>query len=150
MKKLFFWICLLSFSFFAIDAMANLPGNESAIAEKSNLNLVKENHPRPFKGTTIYPIISMPGYGYGHATHLGFFTSNYYLDGDAGIETFYAPDGSELNWTWTWEPPFDTGTWEIKGGTGRFEGAAGSGTWSGYFTPDGTYLIVHYTGTISY
>lgn len=148
MKKLFFWICLLSFSFFASDAMANLSGNESAIAESAKIAKVKENHPRPFKGNTIYPIISMPGYGYGHATHLGIYTSHYSIDGVTGIETMCAADGSELNWTWTWEPPYDTGTWEITGGTGRFANATGSGDWSGYFTPDYSYLIIHYTGTI--
>ncbi|MBW6537783.1 MAG: hypothetical protein K0B11_22430 [Mariniphaga sp.] len=48
MKKLFLWICLLSFSFFATDAMANLPEMESAKAENSNLNNFSHQIPANF------------------------------------------------------------------------------------------------------
>ena len=97
MKKLFFWICLLSFSFFAIDAMANFSGNESAIAEKSNLKLVKEKHPRPFKSTVVYNT-AIPGIGIGKATHMGFITTDSFFDFSTGvgIEKFMLQMGT--NW----------------------------------------------------
>jgi len=151
MKKLFFWICLLSFSFFATDAMANLSGNESAIAENSNVKMVKENHPRPFKGTTVYPL-SIPGFGFGHATHLGFITTDTFFDPSTGMgtEKMHASDGSELDLNWTWNLADNTGTWQITGGSGRFTDATGGGEWTGYFTPDNLFFILNSTGTISY
>ena len=149
MKKLFFWICLLSFSFFATDAMANFSGNESAIAEKSNLKLVKEKHPRPFKSTVTYNLL-IPGIGIGKATHLGFITTESVFDGSIGIEKIHASNGDELDMTWTWDLTDNTGTYQITGGTGRFAGATGSGEWSGVFSADYQFFTIQLYGDIVY
>lgn len=151
MKKLFFWICLLSFSFFAINAMANQPGNESAIAENSNVNMVKENHPRPFKCTIVYNN-EIPGIGIGKATHLGLITTNSVFDFSTGIgtEKIHASNGDELDMTWTWNMSDNTGTYTITGGTGRFADATGIGDWFGVFSPDFLFFTINITGDIIY
>jgi hypothetical protein len=149
MKKLFFWICLLSFSFFATDTMANLTGNESAIAENSKMNVVKEKHPRPFKCTVTYNFM-IPGVGIGKATHLGLIATESIFDGTIGIEKIHASNGDELYMTWTWDLADNIGTWQITGGTGRFEDAAGSGDWFGVFSPDSQFFTIQLTGDIIY
>ncbi len=151
MKKLSFWICLLSFSFFSMRAIANPPVNESAIAENSEMNIVSDNHSRPFKNTTIYPL-DVPGFGFGKATHLGFFTTDTYFDPNTGMgtETMFAADGSELDLIWTWNLENNTGTWQVTGGSGRFINATGGGEWTGNFTSDNMFFILHGTGSIAY
>jgi hypothetical protein len=151
MKKLFFWICLLSFSFFTIDAMANLYGNESAIAENSEMNVVKKKHPRPFKCTVTYNF-TIQGVGIGKATHLGFIVTESIFDpvSSTGIEKIHASNGDELDMTWTWDLADNTGIWQITGGTGRFEGATGCGDWSGVFIPDSPLFTINMTGEIEY
>jgi hypothetical protein len=150
MKKLFFWICLLSFSFFTIEAMANLTGNESAIAENSNFNMVKKIQPRPFKCTITYKFGE--GFGFGKATHLGLIITESVFDpvSSVGIEKIHAANGDELDMTWTWDMTNNTGTYQITGGTGRFEDATGSGDWSGVFSPDFQFFTIELTGYIMY
>jgi hypothetical protein len=151
MKKLFFWICLLSFSFFTIEAMANLTGNESAIAENSNLNMVKKNQPRPFKCTITYNFL-IPGVGLGKATHMGLIITDSVFDpvSSVGIEKIHAANGDELDMTWTWDMTNNTGTYQITGGTGRFAGATGSGEWSGVFSSNYQFFTIHIYGDIVY
>ena len=151
MKKLFFWICLLSFSFFATDAMANFSGNESAIAENSEMNVVKEKHPRPFKSTVVYNT-AIPGVGIGKATHMGFITTDSFFDFSTGvgIEKIHASNGDKLDMTWTWDMTDNTGTYQITGGTGRFAGATGSGEWSGVFSADYQFFTIQLYGDIVY
>ena len=148
MKNLFIWLIVLFFTVFATDAMANLSGNESAIAKNSKMNVVKEKHPRPFKGTVTYNL-SNPGTGIGKATHLGFITTESVFDGSTGIEKIYASNGDELYMTWTWNLTDNTGTYQITGGTGRFADATGSGEWSGSFSP-GNLFTIHIYGDIVY
>jgi len=129
--------------------MADLPGNESAIAENSNV--VKKNHPRPFKSTVVYNS-QLPGIGIGKATHMGFITTDSFFDFSTGvgIEKIHASDGSTLDMTWTWNLEDNTGTYQITGGTGRFAGATGSGEWSGVFSTDYQFFTIHIYGDIVY
>ncbi len=151
MKNLFFGICLLSFLFLATDIMANLPEKESVKAEKTEMHQLKKSNPRPFKGTTVYPL-NIPGFGFGHATHLGYITTDTFFDPSTGMgtEKMHASDGSELDLNWTWNLADNTGTWQITGGSGRFINATGGGEWTGYFTPDNLYFILYSTGIITY
>ena len=151
MKNLFIWLIVLFFTVFATDAMANLSGNESAIAKNSKMNVVKEKHPRPFKSTVTYNL-SIPGIGIGKATHLGFITTDSVFDpvSSIGIEKIYASNGDELYMTWTWNLTDNTGTYQITGGTGRFEGATGSGEWTGVFSTDYQFFTIYIYGDIVY
>lgn len=147
MKKLFFWICLLSFSLFATNALANLPEKESVKAEKTEMHQYKKSNPRPFKCTVSYNAL-IPGIGMGKATHMGWIITDSFFDPSTGIgtEKIYASDGSELYMTWDMENY--AGTWQITGGTGRFVDATGSGEWSGFLIPDSPFFTIIMSGNI--
>jgi hypothetical protein len=147
-KTFFLIVCAIAI-FLTTDAMANLSGNESAIAENSNLNMVKKNQPRPFKCTIVYNT-EISGVGIGKATHLGFIITESVFDGSIGIEKIHASNGDELDMTWTWDMTDNTGTYQITGGTGRFKDATGSGDWSGTFSPDYQFFTLNVIGTIVY
>jgi hypothetical protein len=149
--KTFFLIVFATALFFGNDAMANLSGNGSAKTENSELNLVKENHPRPFKCTVTYNF-TIPGVGIGKATHLGCIITESQFDpvSSTGIEKIHTANGDELDMTWTWDLVDNTGIWQITGGTGRFEYATGSGDWVGVFSPDFQFFTIELTGDIIY
>lgn len=149
--KTFFSIVFAIALFFANDATANFPGNESAIAENSNVKVDKKNHPRPFKCTITYDN-EISGIGIGKATHMGFITTDSFFDFSTGegLEKIHAANGDELDMTWTWNLEDHTGTYQIIGGTGRFEDATGSGDWSGVFSADFQFFTINIIGDIIY